>query len=376
MSTVRINYNKCMCRNKYNENVQCNNNQKYDSYCGIHIKCYEKYGRIDEPLKCDVDNINKINCHNFKQYKLHKLSYNKLKYLRNKYCLLCSSKKKRVLLEMIMKFLNSFQYYADKKSIQSIIKIQALYRGKFIRDIYGLPNIHRKLCSNPIGIDGSMFWEKLNDNTIKVNTKCKINEIFGFYDNNVAYCFTIQSFEKNMKYYGKNPYTCQIFNPRILRNFNNRIQYIKKNGLEINQPETFMSMSPVKKIKFKTVRIFHILDTLGNYTDHQWFINLSLSRLKLMYFYGKDIWNYQFNDISQKKKILPPSGKGFYLNYSRINLFRNQDKCKLQNILLNEIERFITLGETIDLKKIGAWIILTSLAKASAEVARALPHLL
>ena len=78
----------------------------------------------------------------------------------------------------------------------------------------------------------------------------------------------------------------------------------------------------------------------------------------------------------KKKKILPPSGKGFYLNYSRINLFINQDKCKLQNILLNEIERFITLGETIDLKKIGAWIILTSLAKASTEVARALPHLL
>ena len=93
-----------------------------------------------------------------------------------------------------------------------------------------------------------------------------------------------------------------------------------------------------------------------------------------MYFCGKDIWNYQFTDVNQKKKILPPLGIAFQENQTRINSFRTSHKENLQNLLLDQIENLITQGETEEHAKVGAWIVLTCLVKASREAQRALPY--
>ena len=93
-----------------------------------------------------------------------------------------------------------------------------------------------------------------------------------------------------------------------------------------------------------------------------------------MYFYGKDVWNYTFSNINQKKKILPPHGTAFIENYHRINGFRASQKKELQKIILDQIEKLVTKGETREDSKIGAWIVITILVKASREAQRALPY--
>ena len=93
-----------------------------------------------------------------------------------------------------------------------------------------------------------------------------------------------------------------------------------------------------------------------------------------MYFYGKDVWNYTFSNINQKKKILPPHGTAFIENNHRINGFRSSQKKELQKIILDQIEKLVTKGETEEDSKIGAWIVITILVKASREAQRALPY--
>ena len=93
-----------------------------------------------------------------------------------------------------------------------------------------------------------------------------------------------------------------------------------------------------------------------------------------MYFFGKDIWNYQFTDINQKRKIILPNGIAFQENYTRINSYRQSQKEELQNLILIQIEKLVTQGESDEYAKIGAWIVLTCLVKSSREAQRALPY--
>lgn len=370
-----INYNLCLCRRSSNSLEQCKNKRKYGEYCGVHIKCYNKTGRIDEPLKKNIVNLNEIDLNNYINYNIHNLSMSDMKKLSKNFNInIKKIKRKKVLYDTIMGFFKGMDKVSGNPlKIKKIIKLQSILKTKYIQNIFGFPNINRRLSSNKIDINGDIFWEN-NGKDITINTKLKAYDIFGFYENNIGYCFTIEGFQDNMKHYGKNPYTCQKFSQKIINNFNQRILYIKNN---INHKTSKINKYTVprnKRNKFRAIRLFQIIDTLGNYTDYKWFMNLSLNRLKLMYFCGKDIWNYQYTDIYQKKKILPPRGVAFQENQTRINSFRLTHKENLQTLLLDQIENLITKGETEEHAKVGAWIVLTCLVKASREAQRALPY--
>ena len=370
-----INYNLCLCRRSSNSLEQCKNKRKYGEYCGVHIKCYNKTGRIDKPLKKDIDDFNEITLNNYINYNIHNLSMSDMKRLSKIFNInIKKIKKKKVLYDTIMSFFKGMEKVSGHPlQIKKIIKLQSILKTKYIQNIFGEPNINRRLSSNKIDINGDIFWENIGKD-LKVNTKLKVYDIFGFYENNIGYCFTIEGFQDNMKHYGKNPYTCQQFSQKNINNFNQRILYIKSNQNHKTSKNNKYTVPRNKRNKFRAIRLFGIIDTLGNYTDYKWFMNLSLNRLKLMYFCGKDIWNYQFREENQKKKILPPLGIAFQENQTRINSFRTSHKENLQNLLLDQIENLITKGETEEHAKIGAWIVLTCLVKASREAQRALPY--
>ena len=371
---IDINYNLCLCRSSCNSLTQCKNKKKYGDYCGIHVKCYAKTGRIDKLLKKNITNIQDIEFNNYIDYNIYKLSMDDMKILSTKFNInIKKIKKKKILYDTIISFFKGMEKisgYPDK--IEKLKKLQCILKSKFLQNIFGKPNINRRLCSNKIDINGDIFWEQDGNNLI-INTKLKIYDIFGFYENKIGYCFTIEGFQDNMKYFGKNPYTCQQFSKQIIDNFNKRILYIKRKEHKITKIKKYL-VPRNKKNKFRAIRLFQIIDQLGNYTDYKWFMNLSLNRLKLMYFCGKDIWNYQFTDINQKKKILPPRGIAFQENQVRINSFRTSQKELLQNLLLDQIENLITKGETEEDAKVGAWIVLTCLVKSSREAQRTLPY--
>jgi hypothetical protein len=371
-----INTNLCLCRRNSTATEQCRNKKKFGDYCGVHIKCYDKTGRIDQPMKSDVINIDDITIDNYVNYNIHKMRMSDLKLLSKKFKLdIKKIKRKKTLYELLTVFLSSTNNISkSKKNLYTLSNVQAIVKSKYIQNIFGISNIYRTKCSNKFDINGELFWDD-SDKKTTINTKLKAINVYGFFENNIGYCFTIKGFADNLKHYGKNPYTCQLFSKKTLQNFEHRNKYIEENEYNFFKNTTKTMIIPKnKKVKFRAIRLFQILDSLGNYTDYKWFMNLSVNRLKLMYFYGKDIWNYQFTDIEQKKKILPPHGIAFTENYQRINGFRTSQKEQLQTVLLNQIEALITKGETEEYSKIGAWIVLTILVKASREAQRALPY--
>ena len=76
-----INYNLCLCRRSSNSLEQCKNKRKYGEYCGVHVKCFNKTGRIDKPLKKNIVNLNEISLDNYINYNIHNLSMSDMKEL-------------------------------------------------------------------------------------------------------------------------------------------------------------------------------------------------------------------------------------------------------------------------------------------------------
>ena len=59
----------------------------------------------------------------------------------------------------------------------------------------------------------------------------------------------------------------------------------------------------------------------------------------------------------------------------RSYLAKLPSKLALQNIVLREMDRFISEGINREEKKLGAMLMLTALVEVSNEAAQALPHL-
>ena len=374
-----INPNLCLCRRSYKSKFQCKNKKKYGDYCGIHIKCYEKTGRIDRKSKKQVNTIDDITLNNYMNYNIHKMRMTDLKKLALKFNIYIKGiKKKKQLYNTIICFFKCISKISGSTNkINKLVKLQFIIKTKYIQNIFGLPNIYRNLSNNSIDINGDLIWSNNDDNKKIINIALKAYDIFGFYENNIGYCFTINAFEDNLKHYTKNPYTTSSFSPQTLYNFKSRRKYIDKNNNKsniISKKQNLHLDLNKQNIKYRTIRVFQKIDSLGNYTDYKWFLNLSINRLKLMYFFGKDIWNYQFTDINQKRKIILPNGVAFQENYTRINSYRQSQKEELQNLVLIQIEKLVTQGESDEYAKIGAWIVLTCLVKSSREAQRALPY--
>ena len=94
----------------------------------------------------------------------------------------------------------------DENSI--IIEAFTLNHGKYTGIVYGGSSRKQKRLFQ-IG------------NKILLNWKSKD-------ENKIGYCFTVQAFIDNLKHYGKNPYTCQLFSKKTLQNFKHRDKYIEK----------------------------------------------------------------------------------------------------------------------------------------------------
>jgi len=363
------NIERCMCRKFQNSDDQCPNRRLLDmEYCGKHKKCYKKTGRIDEPkiIKKDIM-IDDINITNYKNYDLSKLNKIKLKKLLEKYHIPTKKKLKKTMFDNIMKF---FEFISDINSqrIESkIIKLQALYRGKYIRDIYGSLIVSK--CINLMDIDGTFFF---NDKII--NKEINYNNIFIFSENNFNYCFKVKSFKKNLSCYGKNPYTRELFSKKTINNFDKRLKYMRRQKKIIINDDKQIFLDKQKKFELKVLKIFQIIEELGNYVNHEWFLQLSLHELKFFYLTLKRIWKNEYRSIEEKIKILPQND-AFSIIYSRINNFLLHDKRKLQNIILNDIEKIITSGINNEYRKVGAWLVLTALTRVSSTAARSLSFL-
>lgn len=375
---LNINLLKCMSIKNKKSSIQCTRNRINNTeYCGYHNRA-KNITRVDNLLIknnkiahsnikiIDKDttiknNITKkiydysdiINCNNITNLTVQNLKYT-IKMLNSINISPLIDKTKRGMYNNLLYYYQTMDYY--NKKINKITIVQRYIKQYFYKK--------RLKCINEYDLY-----------TIESKMDIPLYYYFDMTDENKnTYFFDIRTFNKILLDNNPtNPYTLLPISKDIIHNFTKKKNYLLKRGLSFNFEKD--KISTEQEFTHRMVDIFHKFDMLDNYTDHRWFENLNLNQLKRLYKKAEDIWNYRSQLTIEQKKRIVSSGKAFDISMEYIYHINNKQKRKLQNIILNEFERFSTEGQDINEKKLGTMLILTALVEVSPEAANGLPHL-
>ena len=252
---------------------------------------------------------------------------------------------------------------------------------KYIK-VHGPAFYNRSLCSNDVD-----FCTLDNLSTI-----C-YNQFISFKDNNShIYGFDIKSLynlfiksdnaKKNSTSNSNlsnvlNPFTNIFFSHNILEQLLEYIRLTKllKLELDLNYDELII-VSLNKQLEMKILTLFQRIDSLGNYTNIKWF--LELDKYGLIQFLRQlvDIWNYRAN-LSQetKREIVPPRGNPFYHEHLNINNLPQYSFAQIRKYSISIIDLMINRGINENSCLLGSYYVLCALTMVSSDAANTLPWL-
>lgn len=168
------------------------------------------------------------------------------------------------------------------------------------------------------------------------------------------------------------PYTCREYDIDEKIRMMNYIDILKKKNMDLEVEK--IELTEKEKIEMRMKDIFYKINLLDNYTTHEWFKNLTIPQLYELYRVAEDIWVYRIQLPLIEKRKYVKNGVAFQVSKNTLKSVTNIDIIRTH--LLNEIERFITEGQTREDRKLGAMWMLTALVEVSPEAAEALPHLI
>ncbi len=377
-----LNNIKFMCcaatSSKIKFNEQCGNKRKPDSiFCGVHSNVSNDrifkpilemtlknndlkenvienvIENVSENIILDDSELNNIINDNLK---INALSVTILRnYIKNHNILNniinCKGSKQSIINELKLYFNNNTQY-----NVKKIIIIQSLYRRWSV--------LRRKKCCNTEDI---VTMDLIYDIPIKY---------FYIFNDKVTkkkYGYDIRFFSKlffDNSVKPKCPYTLREFDLIEIVMIQKYIEKVKSLNitLDIEKPK----LTKEQEIQHKCVDIFLRMDMLDNYTQSKWFLDLTQNELLKFYENSRDIWNYRIQMPIEQKRNIINDGVAFTLP---IIYLAKLNRIALQNMVLREIDRFISEGINREEKKLGAMIMLTALVEVSGDAAQALPHL-
>ena len=376
-----INVNKCSQKrmsidSKNNNNNNNNNNSTIlEHYLNLSIKNKKSCVKIS-----DDDFIIPI----FKYYSnIIKYNYNisQLKRIAKNYKLNNSGNK-----EYLRKRLYNFLYYT-----YNIIIIQKNVRYFLIKKYikcHGPAFYNRTLCSNDVDFCTLDSLTNIQYNQF-ISFKDTNSHIFGF-DIKSLYNLFIKSGNNNSNVNStnvnstnvnstnvQNPFTNIFFSYKILQQVLDYIRLTKilNIQLELNYDE-LVCMSLHKQLEMKILTLFQRIDSLGNYTNIKWFMELDKYGLIQFIRELQDIWNYRAN-LSQevKRDIVPPIGNPF--NSEHINIYNlpQYNFIQIKKYSIQIIDLMINKGVNENSCALGSYYILCALTMVSNDAANSLPWL-
>ena len=319
--------------------------------------------RFKKRNKLTEQEFEELNFSNSQDLLDYEFNIPQLKKLNKKYNLKISGNKTQLLTRVY-----NYKYYSDQ-----IIKIQKNWkiyiRIKFNK-LHGPAYIKRNLCIN----DSDFF-------TLDLCKDIPYEQFFSFQDEDgFIYGFDLISIynlflKKNKR--TLNPYTNKEFSPDILDNIKKIIKYNKLFkillNLNINNNENENLISK-QQLEMRVLSLFQVMDSLDNYTQINWLLDLD-KRLLLRFIRELyDIWNYRAN-LSQnvKREICPPFGNPF--RNININNLPNLSYSSLLKTILNILELIVKTGINRDSQILGTYYVLSALTLVNNSAAEAMPWL-
>lgn len=274
-----------------------------------------------------------------------------------------SSGTKEQLVEVIYNFLR------ESYNAEIIQRTWKKYCVKVYNDLHGPARKNRNLCVN----ETDFF-------TMDPISEISYRQFFSFKDNDdMIYGFDILSLHNLILKNGKiitNPYNRNIINENIKNDIKKLIKFGKfiNEKLDINIEDINKNLNPKKMMELRIKSLFQEIDSLGNYTNSEWFS--SLDNVGLIRFIRElyDIWEYRAH-LSPiiKMEICPPMGNPFIgLNMMNLPLLPIE---ALQLLSVNYMENIIKNGINRESKCLGCNYVLCAITLVNPEAAQALPWL-
>ena len=355
-----------------------NRNELAKYFDSLLLSTYDNYCRKN---RYDIENIkkNQMKKDNFIIPKIneHELMLNnnyELKQLREiiKYYGLKLTGKKEILIARI------FSYLYLSKHLLKIQKLCRKYLTKKIMIFHGPAYLKRDLCVNAIDF---LTMDDIKD--------IIPTQFFSYHDtNNFVYGFDIVSFHNLIKKSGNNvvlnPFTKSQIQSRVIHKFKRMIFLSNLLNIPINlkidNSESFGTL--IKSSSSEALELFQYIDQLGNYTNVDWFMNLSKDKLLDFIMALFEIWNFRAElSNSMKVKICNPSGNPFYNENMMHNQTIIQYLTLMPNIeqvrlgVLEILSKFVKNGLNDEYKKLGSYYVLGALTLVSNDAENSLPWL-
>jgi len=373
-----INVNKCSSKRvsteHENENatlLSCNNITEHYLNVNLTIKNKKSYEKISTndfviPALKDYSNIVKYN-----------YNVSQLRAISKHYKLSTGGNK-----EYLRKRLYNFLYYS-----YNIIVVQKYARyfltKKYIK-VHGPGFYNRSLCSNDVDFCTLDSLNNISYNQF-ISFKDSNSHIYGFDIKSLYNLFIKSGNAKKASNNNsnssnvQNPFTNVCFSHSI---FEQLLEYIRltkllKLELDLNYDELII-LSIHKQLEMKILTLFQRIDSLGNYTNIKWF--MELDKYGLIQFIRElaDIWNYRANLTQETKRaIVPPSGNLFNSEHININInsLPQYNFIQIKKYAIQIIDLLINKGINENSCVLGSYYVLSALTMVSNEAAISLPWL-
>jgi len=302
----------------------------------------------------NVENYENLETYNYKSAHLKMM----LKYYKQRV-----SGTKREMHDRLYIFLKKSCY---------IIKIQKNFRRHIVK--------LWKKCKGPALLKRNLCTNETDFFTLESMKEIDIKQFISFQDDNFVYGFDICSINelfKNSKFGIENPYTRKKMANNTYLLLKRAVQLQKCLDMHVQEEiekDEIQNIYSNENIHHRVVDLFSKIDSLGNYTDVNWFYSLNKRRLIRYIRELHDIWNYRAQLSNEVKyDICYPTGNPFSIN---VNYLTDSESINyVQYYTLDIINNFITKGRREDDKSLGAFYVLSALTLVNQDAANALPWL-
>jgi hypothetical protein len=176
----------------------------------------------------------------------------------------------------------------------------------------------------------------------------------------------------------KNPFNTKAISSKVIEDLRTliRLSRLFKINIHTEINDITKELSTKKSIELRALTLFQNIDSLGNYSNSQWF--LSLNRTQLIKFLREliDIWAYRAPLTAETKRaICPPLGNPFVRIPSFNTLQTMENFEDVRKYILDVIDKFVNTGLDKDNKCLGAYYVLGALTLVNNDAATSLPWL-
>jgi hypothetical protein len=238
------------------------------------------------------------------------------------------------------------------------------------KELHGPASINRKLCINRDDFISMEPIDKINFHQF-ISYQDSDNFIYGFDITSLHNLFLKSSDEI------KNPYNRNKIPDFIFKDIRTliRISKILKININLTFGDETKNLPNEKLIELRVFTLFQNIDSLGNYSNANWFINLNRSQLIKFIRELIDIWNYRAQLSNEtKRNICPPNGDPFR-SLSIQYIIQEENLWNVKKVIIGILEKLVNSGIDKDSKALGAYYVLGALTMVNSEAATSLPWL-